>query len=421
MAIKARIIANTTAMMARMFQLFCFRTEWLLKVGARLGGRGGLALIPVMLAPWIAASTPLEKPQQGAPVTGQADIVVGQSAPFSGPSSRTAKDFREGALAWFSEVNRRGGIHGRRVRLVSLDDRYDPKLTLANTRQLIDQERAIALFGFFGTANSEAVLPLVEKVGIPLVAPRTGARSLREPIRARVFNLRASYQAEIDVIVDHLVRDGRHNVAVVRIEDAFGEDGLRATQAALGRHGMKPVAVAGVSRNTRNTMETARRIHAAHPSAVLIISTFTTSAALTRDLQRLGSEAQLMNLSPVDVEGLQDLLPGGQANGIGISQVVPFPWDRQVPVVAEYQRLIRQQQRSAHYGFTSLEGFLAARWLTEALERAGANPSHTTLQVAFERMRQVDLGGFQITLAPRDHQASDFVDLTFLGAQRWGP
>lgn len=374
-----------------------------------------------MLAPWVASSTPLEKPLQGALPTGQPDIVVGQSAPFSGPSSRTAKDFRDGALAWFSEVNRRGGIHGRRVRLVSLDDRYDPKLTVANTRQLIDQERAIALFGFFGTANSEAVLPLVEKVGIPLVAPRTGARSLREPIRAMVFNLRASYQAEIDLIVNQLVRDGRHKVAVVRIQDAFGEDGLRATQAALGRHGLKPVAVAGVTRNTRKTLETARQIHAAHPSAVLIISTFTTSAALTRDLQSLGSEAQLMNLSPVDVEGLQDALPGGQANGIGVSQVVPFPWSRQVPVVRDYQRLLRQQQRSAHYGFTSMEGFLAARLLTEALERAGANPGRTTLKVAFESMGQLNLGGFPITMGPGDHQASDFVDMTYLGAQRWGP
>jgi branched-chain amino acid transport system substrate-binding protein len=369
----------------------------------------------------MASSTPLEKPLQRALPTGQADIVVGQSAPFSGPSSRTAQEFRDGALAWFSEVNRRGGIHGRRVRLVSLDDRYDPKLTVANTRQLIDQERAIALFGFFGTANSEAVLPLVEKVGIPLVAPRTGARSLREPIRAMVFNLRASYQAEIDVIVDQLVRDGRHKVAVVRIQDAFGEDGLRATQAALGRHGLKPVAVAGVTRNTRKTLETARQIHAAHPSAVLIISTFTTSAAFTRDLQRLGSEAQLMNLSPVDVEGLQDALPGGQANGIGVSQVVPFPWSRQVPVVRDYQRLLRQQQRSAHYSFTSMEGFLAARLLTEALERAGANPGRTTLKTAFESMGQLNLGGFRITMGRGDHQASDFVDMTYLGAQRWGP
>ena len=407
--------------MARMFQLFCFRTGWLQRFGARLGGRGGLALLPLMLAPWMASSTPLEKSLQRALPTGQAEIVVGQSAPFSGPSSRTAKEFRDGALAWFSEVNRRGGIHGRRVRLVSLDDRYDPKLTVANTRQLIDQERAIALFGFFGTANSEAVLPLVEKVGIPLVAPRTGARSLREPIRAMVFNLRASYQAEIDVIVDQLVRDGRHKVAVVRIQDAFGEDGLRATKAALGRHGLKPVAVAGVTRNTRKTLETARQIHAAHPSAVLIISTFTTSAALTRDLQSLGSEAQLMNLSPVDVEGLQDALPGGQANGIGVSQVVPFPWSRQVPVVRDYQRLLRQQQRSAHYSFTSMEGFLAARLLTEALERAGANPGRTTLKAAFESMGQLDLGGFRITMGRGDHQASDFVDMTYLGAQRWGP
>jgi ABC-type branched-subunit amino acid transport system substrate-binding protein len=104
-----------------------------------------------------------------------------------------------------------------------------------------------------------------------------------------------------------------------------------------------------------------------------------------------------------------------------VSQVVPFPWNRQVPVVAEYQRLMSRQQRRAHYGFTSLEGFLAARWLTAALEKAGPDPSRQKLVAAFESINTLDLGGFKLRLGPGDHQASDFVDLTFLGAQRWGP
>ena len=128
-----------------------------------------------------------------------------------------------------------------------------------------------------------------------------------------------------------------------------------------------------------------------------------------------------MNVSFVGTGGLQNALPAGTANGIGVSQVVPFPWDRRVPVVAEYLRLMRQQQRSPRYGFTSLEGFLAARLLTEALQRAGANPTRQGLVTAFESLGQLDLGGFRISLGPRDHQASDFVDLTFLGAQRWAP
>ena len=383
-----------------------------------LGRPGSFALLAVVaLAPLLVRSSPAPG---AAPAPGP-ELVVGQSAPFSGPSSRTAKDFRDGALAWFAEVNRRGGIHGRRLRLVSLDDRYEPSQTLTNARQLIEKDKAIALFGIFGTANAKAILPLIGQVGVPLVAPRTGARSLRHPFRPMVFNLRASYQAEVDRIIDQLVRDGRHRVAVVRIDDAYGEDGLRSSLASLGRHGLKPVAVSAVKRNTKSTGATAQRIHAADPNAVLVFATFTTSAALTKDLHRLGNRAQLMNLSPVDVEGLQDALPGGQASGIGITQVVPFPWDQRVPVVNLYQRLMRQQQATPRYGFTSLEGFLAAQLLTEALEKAGADPSRQALKEGFESLGQLDLGGFKVSLGPRDHQASDFVDLSFTGSQRWGP
>jgi ABC-type branched-subunit amino acid transport system substrate-binding protein len=318
-------------------------------------------------------------------------------------------------------VNRKGGIHGRRIRLISLDDRYEPKLTLQNTQRLIERDRAFLLFGYVGTPTVKVILPLVEKEKIPLVAPLTGARLLREPFRPMVFNLRASYQAEIDRIVDDLVRAGRHRIAVVHQQDAFGDDGLRASRSALARHGLKPVATAGVRRNSTSTRDAADRIHRADPNGVVIISAYVSSASFSRDLQNLGSHAQLMNVSFVGTSGLEDALAGGRASGIGISQVVPFPWDRRVPVVADYQRLMRAQQPRPRYGFNSLEGFLAARWLTAALQEAGANPSRERLVAAFQRMRRLDLGGFVIEMGPRDHQASDFVDLTFLGSQRWGP
>ncbi|MGA1303666.1 MAG: ABC transporter substrate-binding protein [Cyanobium sp.] len=409
--------------MARMFQRFCFRTSWLPQVGRRLGGRGGGVLLPLVLVPAMGASTPVEPPSPPAPTTApvQAEIVLGQSAPFSGPSAQLGQDYREGAMAWFNEVNRRGGIHGRRLRLVSLDDRYEPALTERNTRQLMEKDRALVLFGYVGTPTVKAILPMVHQAQIPLVAPLTGARLLRQPFRPMVFNLRASYQAEVDQMVNALVRDGRHRIAVLHQEDAFGEDGLQATRNALARHGLKPVAIAGVQRNSTATEAAARQVKRADPSAVVIISAYPSSAAFSRHLHNLGSTAQLMNVSFVGTGALQDALPGGQASGIGVSQVVPFPWNRQVPVVAQYQQLMQRQQRRAHFGFSSLEGFLAARWLTAALDKAGPNPTRQGVVAAFEGLPELDLGGFRLKLGPKDHQASDFVDLTFLGAQRWGP
>ena len=410
--------------MATRFQRFFCRTGGLSGVGPTLGLRAGFALGPALvgtlLAGALAGTATAPGPAAGVGRPG-AELLLGQSAPLSGPSAQLGREYREGAQAWFSAVNRRGGIHGRRLRLLSLDDRYEPALTQRNTRRLIDSDRVFLLFGFVGTPTVKAILPLVDQARIPLVASLTGAQLLREPRRPMVFNLRASYQAEIERIVAELVRSGRHRIAVLHQEDAFGEDGLRATRRALARHGLRPVAIAGVQRNSTATEGAARAVHRADPNAVVIISAYPSSAAFSRNLQGLGSTAQLMNVSFVGTSGLQDALPGGRASGIGVAQVVPFPWDRRVPVVAQYQQLMRRQQPRARYGFTSLEGFLAARLLTEALQRAGADPSRERLVAAFEAMGQVDLGGFKVQLGPGDHQASDFVDLTFLGSQRWGP
>ncbi len=377
----------------------------------------GLSRAPAADTPIVSPLSPVAQATAGA----GDPLLLGQSAPFSGPSGQLGQDYREGAEAWFAEVNRRGGIHGRPIRLVSRDDRYEPGLTVRNTRQLLEKDRVLALFGYVGTPTSKAVLPLVERERIPFVAPLTGARALRQPLRSTVFNLRAGYQAEIDRMVDALVRDARHRVAVVIQNDAFGEDGLAASLQALGRHGLKPVATATVERNSTQVGSAVARIRAAHPNGVLIISAYPSSAAFSRELRRRRSTAQLMNVSFVGTRGLQDSLPRGQASGIGIAQVVPFPWNRRVPVVADYQRLMRRQSPQASFGFTSLEGFLAARLISEGLQRAGPQPSREGLVRGLESIRQLDLGGFTLDLGPKDREASSSTDLTFLGAQRWEP
>ncbi len=418
---------------ARMFQRFCLRVAKgpkpagpTLNKRARWIGAGLLLALPVL----IGLSRPTGAgPQPGSPLPlqpaatpgkGKA-LLLGQSAPFSGPSGQLGQEYREGAEAWFAEVNRNGGIHGQPIRLVSRDDRYEPELTLRNTRQLLEQDRVLALFGYVGTPTSMAVLPLVERDRIPFVAPLTGAQVLRQPLRPTVFNLRASYQAEIDRMVDDLVRDARHRIAVLYQDDAFGEDGLAASRRALRRHGLTPVATATVKRNSTQLGGAVARIRAAQPNAVLIITAYPSSAAFSRELRRTRSTAQLMNVSFVGTRGLQDSLPGGHASGIGIAQVVPFPWNRRVPVVAEYQRLMRRQSANASFSFTSLEGFLAARLITEGLRRAGPNPSREQLVQGLESIRQLDLGGFTLALGKGDREASRYTDLTFLGAQRWEP
>jgi hypothetical protein len=220
MASRARIKANTTEVMASKFQRLLLRIGQApdscvtLDVATPRPQRYARSPVSVAAAIVLAASAwgcrpgappagapaPPKASSTGQPTAkaGKGELLIGQSAPFSGPSAQLGREYREGAMAWFTELNRRGGIHGRQLKLLSLDDRYEPDLTLVNTQRLIGTEQAFLLFGYVGTPTVKAVLPLIEQANIPMVAPLTGARLLREPSQHLVFNLRASYQSEID-------------------------------------------------------------------------------------------------------------------------------------------------------------------------------------------------------------------------------
>lgn len=242
-------------------------------------------------------------------------------------------------------------------------------MTIVNTKSLLAKPNLLALFGYVGTPTTKEILPLIEAKKVPLIAPLTGATLLRNNNLKMVVNLRASYKMEIDKIVDSLVRNARQKIAIIYQDDAFGKDGLRSAELAIKQHGLKPVAVATVQRNSAQIKPALKILKEAQPNAVIIISTYVSSAALSKALLRHNIKAQIMNVSFVGTRALENSLPVGQANGIGVSQVVPFPWDRWIPIVADYQRLMRDNNPSAKFGYTSLEGFIAAKLLTEGLKR----------------------------------------------------
>ncbi|MFN5116720.1 MAG: ABC transporter substrate-binding protein [Cyanobacteriota bacterium] len=345
---------------------------------------------------------------------GPRSILVGQSAAFSGPSGELGREFREGAHQVFDQMNAQGGIHGRQIVMVYRDDRYEPDLARRNTERFINNDKVFALFGYVGTPTVKAALPLIERHRLPLVAPLTGAQLIRQPSNPLVFNVRASYHQEIKAIVSYLHRYGRRSIAVVYQNDAYGRDGLAGAQKALAAFGLRPVVLATVERNSTATGEAARRVALARPDAVLIVSSYGTVASFITNLRRQGNQALVMNVSFVGSNALARTLPPTSRHGVGISQVVPFPWNPRVPVVRDYQNTIRRNQSQAKFGFSSLEGYIAATMLVRALEAAGPDLTRQRFLTAFDSLGTVDLGGFPVTLRPGRHQGSDFVELTFL-------
>jgi len=340
-------------------------------------------------------------------------ILLGQAAVFSGPAAQLGIQMRNGIKTYFDYINERGGVHGRKLELVTEDDKYEASVAPVASRKLIEQHKVFALLGYVGTPTGAAHLPVITQAKVPLVGMFTGAEVLRVPFNRYVFHVRASYYDETEKIVEQVVTTGGKKIAVFYQADAYGEAGRKGTEIALSKRGMAIYSSGTVERNTVKVEEAVKTISASEPDAIVMVSAYTACAEFIRQMRKAGSGATFYNVSFVGSKALADSL-GDEGSGVAISQVVPFPWGTAVPVVKEYQQLAKKAGY-ADYNFSAMEGFLYAKVMVEALRRAGKNPTREGLVDALEKMQDVDLGGFYVSYSPKNHAGSKFVDLTIIG------
>ena len=341
-------------------------------------------------------------------------ILIGQSAAFSGPAQDLGNEMRAGAEAYFNYVNESGGINGRKIKLVSLDDGYEPDRAKANTQKLINEDKVLALFGYVGTPTANAAMPLFTEGKVPFIGAYTGAQSLRESNNRYIFNVRASYFDETEHIIDELVvnhamSQSEKKIVVFYQNDAYGKAGLAGVERAMKKRNMQIAATATVERNTVDVAEAVRKL-APNATAVVMIGAYTSCAAFIREMKKAGATPEFWNVSFVGAKALAKEL-GNDGRGVKISQVVPFPWAAGVPVVNEYQKKMGDE---ANYSFTSLEGYIAASVLVRGLRKAGKNLTRESLVDAMANLGTVDLGGFTLKYSPDNHNGSSFVDLTII-------
>lgn len=340
-------------------------------------------------------------------------IRIGQSAALSGAAAELGIEMRQGIEAYFATVNAQGGVNGRTLELVSLDDGYEPDQAARNTRALIEEEQVFALLGYVGTPTSEASLPIFTEARVPFVGAFTGAELLRDPFNRYIFNVRASYYQETARIIDHLVASGTTRIAVFHQNDSYGRAGLEGVRRAMEGHGLEIVAAATVERNSTDVAEAVRILTAAEPVAIVQISAYASCAALIKAMQGdLAVPPQFFNVSFVGSRPLAEAL-SDMGRGVIVSQVVPFPFSGVSPVVRAY-RAAMESQGIAELSFTSMEGFLVAMVMVEGLRRSGDTPSREGFVRAMETMRAHDLGGFVVTFTESNRNGSDFVDLTMI-------
>lgn len=340
-------------------------------------------------------------------------VLIGQSVPLSGPAQELGIEMQLGANLYFDFINSQGGVHGRKINLRTLDDGYEPDRATTTTRQLVEQDGVFALFGYVGTPTSLAALKVSDPAGVPFVGAFTGAEALRSPFNRLIFNIRASYYDETEKIVEQFTSLNVNRIAIFYQNDAYGKAGLAGVERAMAKRKLKLVASGTVERNSVDVEAAVKAIAPAKPDMIVMVTTYKSTAAFINAMRAAGSAAQFYTVSFVGSRALAREL-GQSGAGVGISQVVPFPWAGTVPVVREYQKLLAASPTKRDVSFTSLEGFIAAKVFVEGLKRAGKEPTREKFIAAMESLRHHDIGGFAVNFSPTSHNASSFVDLTII-------
>jgi branched-chain amino acid transport system substrate-binding protein len=341
-------------------------------------------------------------------------ILFGQAAVLEGPASALGQGMRTGIQAAFDEINKKGGIHGRKLKLVSIDDGYEPDKSIAAVKKLIEDEKVYALIGPVGTPTANAAQPLAQAAKVPYIGPFTGAMFLRDPKRDNVVNIRASYDAETEAWVKHLTEDLKiTKIAIFYQDDAFGRAGLSGFKKAMDKRGMEIAAEATFERNTVAVKSALLNLKRAEPEAVVMVGPYKPCAEFIKLARKTDFNPAFVNISFVGAGALaKELGPDGK--GVIVSQVVPFPWDASLKVVADYQAAIKAVDAKAEPEFVSLEGYLVGRLTVAALEKTGPNPTREGLLKTIKETGTFDIGGLMMTYGPDDNQGLDKVFMTVI-------
>ncbi len=335
-------------------------------------------------------------------------VLVGTSSAQSGPAAFLGQSMRKGMEAYFDRINRDGGIHGRKIKLIVYDDRYEPVPCVQNTRKLINKDKVFALIGYVGTPTSNAAKPIVEKAKVPFLFPFTGAKSLRQPVSKYIFNYRASYFQETAEMVRGLVKElGIKSIGIFYQADAYGGTIKAGALTAMRKYGLKPVVEGTYKRNTTDVSAAVKAFLAKKPEAVIMGGAYAACAEFIKQCKQQGYDPIFLNVSFVGPDKLAELL-GPAGEGEVVTQVVPPPTNQRVALVREY---LKDMKRKGYKpDFVSLEGYIAAKIFCEALQQCGKELTREKLVKTLESMRSFDIGlGYKLGFSPNDHQASDKV------------
>lgn len=341
-------------------------------------------------------------------------IVLGQAAALSGPASELGLGMKAGLEAAFAEVNKAGGVKGRKLELKSVDDGYEPTRSIDVVKKLIGEDKVFAIVGTVGTPTAAAIQPIATAAGVPMIGAFTGAEFLRDPHKPLVMNVRATYFQETEAMVEHLTKDlGATKIGIMYQDDAYGQAGLAGLQKALEKRHMQLAGEGTYERNTTAIKSALLAVRRARPDAVVMISAYKPAAEFIKLARQINFDATFVNISFVGSDSLAREL-GSAGAGVVVTQVVPFPKNGTIPVVGRYQTSLKAIAPDAKPGFVSLEGYLVGRAIITAIEKIEGAPTRQALVDAIQKSSPFDLGGFKLAYSASSNRGSSQVFLTVI-------
>ena len=341
-------------------------------------------------------------------------IKIGLSAPMTGIQAAFGSEIKAVINSYFNQVNSAGGINGRMIKLVALDDAYLPDRAAANTTILLQDEKVFALTSYYGSAPTMASLPILANNKAPLIGGITGTDGLRAPFNRYMFNVRASYAEEAEAIVAQLLSIGLNNIGILYQNDGFGKSGMDGIVAALKKHNLQPSVVAPIEPNSVQVDSAIEAFKKAKPQEIIMIASFVPTSAFVRKLKPAGLFPYLSAFSAVGAVMLSNEL-GETSRGIMISQVMPYLWDDTLGIAKDYKKLPIKQDKTESLTYTGMEAYINARVLVEAIKLAGKNLTRDKLIDALESMHDYNVGGYQLSYSSANHNGSRFVESTGIG------
>ena len=343
------------------------------------------------------------------------EIRLGASQVLSGPLGPQTQQYGEGARLLFESVNAAGGIHGRKIAFKTLDDGFDPKRAVENTRQLIEQDKVFMLFNSTGTAQTAAVLPLLKTSRTILFGPVTGASSMREGVNPYLFHVRASYANETERIFAQLKQIGVNRVVFFYQDDGLGKTLLGEVKKASAAAGLPLAAEVRLDPAAPDMAAAAAATAQAQPQAVIVGAAGQTFPAFAKAVLATQTRPTFYGYSVASVDVIRRELQD-KARGIVLAQIMPSLRNASIPVVAEYLRLLKARSPDATPSASQFEGFVHARLLVEGLRRTGRDLNTASFIQTMEGAGEIAFGRFTARYSAKSHNGSDYVELAIIDA-----